>query len=679
MPGLQPWPVIRRNPEFQSAVIRFVIWFTTFFYLYRPELDIAYKGLFTGYFATYALVLVSVLLRPYSLVRRYFTIFVDIIGVSLLLYAQRTVFSPMILIFVWIYIGYGFRYGIHFLLIAAGATLAGVATVSLALDTWSSDRFGTGLMLLILGLLPLYQYSLQKRLERARAAAEVANRVKNEFLSTMSHELRTPLTTIVGMGQLLAETPLNPEQTDYLRSLRASAGVLRTHIQDLLDVARIGAHELALEMRPFQPDRMVVDVARALAENAHAKGLALYAWISPRLPASLIGDELRLRQILRHLLDNAVKFTERGEVRLAAEWQAGKDEGSGALRLRVEDTGVGIPAEKLPSIFEPFWQGDGSLARTHKGAGLGTTMVKALAELMGGSVSVTSTVGAGSVFEVDIPFAAASVTPPPPAPAGMKGRTVLIDSANRFETAVLVDYCHHLGCTVRKTEGADTRSMSESPDFVMLTESASADLEDRLRHYRQVYGEQTAVVAVFGRMMRDLPVDHLEMPFGVNDLYKSLQDSLDLEHRDAKEEQTGTAQAPPSRPAGAAHRVLVVEDDPDISRLIEALLEMKGCTVQTVADGFQALDRFDDGAYDLLLVDLRMPRMDGQPLAREWRAREEASARPRAPMVALTADTLASVREQTLAAGMDDFLTKPVEPDELFKALARLVPGCGQG
>lgn len=679
MIGFQSWPVTIRNPEFQSAVIRFVIWFATFFYLYGPELGIAYRSLFAGYFATYALVLLSVLVRPFSLFRRYFTIVLDITGVSLLLYAQGTVFSPIILIFVWIYIGYGFRYGIQFLLVAAGATLVGVGTVALMLDMWGVDRFGTSLMFLILGLLPLYQYSLQKRLERAKAEAEVANRVKTEFLSTMSHELRTPLTTIVGMGQLLADTPLSTDQADYLKSMRASAAVLRTHIQDLLDIARLGAHELALEMRSFRPDRMVVEVARALAESAHAKELAFYAWISPRLPASLVGDELRLRQILRHLLDNAVKFTEEGEVRLVAEWQAEENGGPGRLRMRVEDTGMGIPADKLSSIFDRFWQGDASLARTRQGAGLGTTMVKALAELMGGSVAVTSTFGDGSVFEVEIPFAAASVTPAAPAPPGLQGRTVLIDSDNAFEKALLVDYCHHLGCEVCKPDTAATGMVSEPPDFVMLGASASAEPEPRLAHCREAYGDQVPVVVVLGRTLQELPVPRLQMPFGADDLYRSLQDALNVEQDDTKEMQAAGGQAPEPREASGVHSVLVVEDDPDISRLIEALLEMKGCAVQAVADGFQALDHFEDGAFDLLLVDLRMPRMDGQSLAREWRAREEASGRAPVPIVALTADTLASVREESLAAGMNDFLTKPVEPDELFKALARLVPGCGQG
>ena len=678
MTGIQSWAVIRRNPEFQSAVIRIAIWLATFLYVYHPELDAAYKGLFSGYFATYLLVLISVLVRPYSAARRYFTIFVDIVGVSLLLHAQQTIFSPLILIFVWIYIGYGFRYGIHFLLIAAGATLAGVAVVSLALDSWSLDHFGTTLTLVVLGLLPLYQYSLQKSLERAKAQAEVANRVKNDFLSTMSHELRTPLTTIVGMGQLLAHTPLSPEQTGYLGSLRASAGVLRTHIQDLLDIARLGAHELVLDSRPFQPERMIADVARAVADNAHAEGLAFYAWISPRLPASLVGDDIRLRQILRHLLDNAVKFTEQGDIRLAVEWEEGSVDGSGLFRFRVEDTGVGIPEEKLPSLFEGFWQADASLARAQRGAGLGITMVKALAELMGGAVKASSILGTGSVFEVEIPFAAESVTPAVPVAPALRDRSVLVDAANPFEFAALADYCRHFGCRVCDAGSDANGAMAQSPDFVILTESASAELEDRLKHCRRAYGNQIAVIGVLSRTPRDLPVPRLQMPFAAEDLCKSLQETSRLGHYEAKDDDVAPAPEHSSQPVGGATRVLVVEDDPDISRLIEALLDMKGCKTQTVADGFQALERLEEGDYDLLLVDLRMPRMDGHALAREWRAREQASGRSRVPMIALTADTLASVREESLAAGMDDFLTKPVEPDELFRALARVVPDACQ-
>jgi CheY-like chemotaxis protein len=342
--------------------------------------------------------------------------------------------------------------------------------------------------------------------------------------------------------------------------------------------------------------------------------------------------------------------------------------------LRVEDTGVGIPEEKLPAIFERFWQADASLARAQRGAGLGTTMVKALAELMGGAVKATSKAGSGSVFEVEIPFAAESVTPAVPVPRGLQDRSVLIDAENPFEAAALADYCRYLGCRVCDARDIARGAVADPPDFVILTESASAGLEDRVKDCRRAYGHQTAVIGVLSRTRRDLPIPRLQVPFVAEDLYRTLQDASSLEHHDTKDDDAGHAVKVPSRPVGTAPRVLVVEDDPDIARLIEALLDMKGCKVQTVTDGFQALERFDDGDYDLLLVDLRMPRMDGHALAREWRAREQGSGRSRVPMIALTADTLASVREESLAVGMDDFLTKPVEPDELFRALARVVP-----
>lgn len=403
---------LRDNPELQSALVRITTCLFGALYIavgaatdyYRVDLPY-YLILFLLYLASNLGFLMSIARRPSWPARVYVGIWLDVVAISLAIFITQEAISPFYLLYILVFISAGTRFGSRHLLVASVTAVLAYNLVLIALDEWSRHTFEATFFLALLVILPWYQHLLLRKVRDAQAEAERANQAKGRFLAFMTHELRTPLTGVIGMAELLKGTRLDHEQSDMVEAIVSSAEVLGALIGDILDHSKIEAHQLELERLPFDPRAPVREVCRVLGERARAGGLELICELAPDLPRRVIGDPLRLRQILFNLVGNAVKFTERGQVRVrVTACPPGAELQRPHLLFEVIDTGIGIAASALPHLFERFRQADESTTRRFGGTGLGTTIARELALLMDGAIGVESVEGQGSRFWVRLPL-----------------------------------------------------------------------------------------------------------------------------------------------------------------------------------------------------------------------------------------------------------------------------------
>lgn len=527
----------------------------------------------------------------------------------------------------------------------------------------------------------------EKALRDAKLAAEEANRAKSEFLANMSHEVRTPMNGIVGMTELALSTDLTSEQREYLETVRSSAESLLGIINDILDFSKIEARKLDIDNIDFDVRYNMEDMLRALAPRAHQKDLELILRVADDVPPALGGDPTRLRQVMLNLVGNAVKFTDKGEVVVRVDVES-REDNRVTLRFAVRDTGIGIPPEKQRHIFDPFTQADASTTRKYGGTGLGLTISTRLVALMGGQIRVESEVGAGSTFIVTLPFEIREATLAPVRKdlKDLSGMSVLVVDDNETNRRILEEVLLSWGMKPTVVDGglpaieALERAHNAGQPFPLaLIDFQMPDLDgfglaERVKSRPEF---QTTVIMMLSSVghrgdaqrVREIGVSsYLTKPVRQN----VLLDAILLVLGGA-----GSAKRPAFvtrhtlNEAKHAVRVLVAEDNAVNRKLIIALLQKHGHEVVAVENGQQAVAKVGSEAFDIVLMDVQMPVMDGLEAIGVIR-KEETGSGTRLPIIALTANAMKGDREACLEAGADAYMAKPINSAELFAMIDSL-------
>lgn len=685
----------RPDSEFQQSLIRLSICVVFFAYLFSPGIFLAESARHTAlvtlvlYFSIGLTITIATLLDlTASPIRRYTSMVLDYGMVSSLLITTGEAGTLLLVVYLWVTLGYGFRYGPTYLITAAAMAVISFSIAMAISPYWGTHLLLSSAFLLSMIAVPLYTVTLLKQLYRAVEREKKANRSKSLFLANMSHELRTPLNGVIGISDLLNETSLNKEQKEYTDIIRNSADTLLELIEKVLDISRIEAGRLSSEPEDFDLHRLINGTVRMLENQASKKGLMLAAHIAPQTPFLLHGDVRHLRQVLINLIGNAIKFTEYGRVDVYVRpvGQANPQR----LRIEVVDTGIGIPENAQGLIFERFTQADPSVTRRYGGTGLGTTIAKQLVEMMGGQLGLQSREGEGTSFWFETPFALQNAKTAHPAEARFEetmrvGILASSDLASRMEE-VIKGWGAETVVVSTTTQLAAKLSVylsGEAPLGAVVVERASLPGDPieflRLLHDDPNLARLPVILVdsanVFGmagsetrsdtHLIRNGFASVLNVPINPTLLFNAVHAAVS---RELPENVVSLAGRFEAQVGAQKLHILVAEDNPVNQRVIRGLLSHAGFEVVLAQDGEEALSILESGDhFDLAIIDMHMPELSGPEVIRRWRFMENGHL----PIIMLTADAREDAEQASKDAGADAFLTKPISSPLLIDMIAQ--------
>lgn len=684
--GIRAW-VKRRltgrpDSEHEMAFNRFVFAGVIAAYVFAVQGHDSAALAITGVYGLIGAVLMGLILWDprRNDIRRAAALVCDLGILTLVMHVGEEATSLLYPIYLWITLGNGFRFGMPWLYGAMGVSLAGFGLLIVTTPFWSAqEHLSIGLLIGLL-IVPGYAGTLIKKLSLATKRAEDASQAKSMFLASVSHELRTPLNAIIGLGALLHDTKLDEEQRDMAGTMNGAARQLLALIDDILDFSRIEAGQMPVHVTEFDLVQLMAELRAMFASQARAKGIRLSMHLTLRTPQHLRADPMHIREVLQNLVGNAVKFTESGSVVIAAD-AVEREDGRIRLRFEVTDTGIGIAPEAAGRIFESFTQADPTIVNRFGGTGLGLTISQRLAKLLGGEIGVTSTPGAGSTFWFTLPVERGETVPK----MNFAGTRMVLLSAARPQSGLLVARLTRLGATVRtvptlaqaatvlaeRREG-ERAALMVWPDHMGV---GFADIVSALRALDPL-AETPTLLLTDEEPPAGLPEPELQrsfqaiLPGGAQ--LDTLAAALVLAREGRPVPVADAAGVPEATRPRRSLRILVADDNRTNQKVVAKILERGGHRVHAVNNGEEALDALETSRFDLVLMDLNMPVMDGIEATKMFRF--ASLGRPRTPVLALTADASPEAARRAAEADMDGCLLKPVQPAHLLEVIDQHVP-----
>jgi two-component system sensor histidine kinase RpfC len=571
-------------------------------------------------------------------------------------------------IYLWIIFGNGFRFGEKFLIIATSISAASFALTVGITPFWRAQAQLSAGLLVGMIIVPLYSITLIRKLSDARRRAEVASEAKSLFLASVSHELRTPLNAIVGTGALLEAAAENPEQQEMSRTVVGAARALLSLIDGILDLSRIEAGKMPAVANDFDLAELLGQIQRMMMTQAQAKDLSLTLHVSARTPLRLHGDDRRLREILLNLISNAIKFTQQGGVTVAVD-RTSTSEAGDRLRFEVSDTGIGIEREAVDRIFETFEQANSKILNTYGGTGLGLSITKKLVLLLNGEIGVDSVVGQGSTFWFDLDFSSKRL--PVAQTELFQGLRAEVISRHPQSVSELVTRLSEWRVPIR----AATKLEAEAFAGIYDTENMLGILSLQPRDSERPASASGLLVKLVASPSHGCPRNREDRPF-ISTLAPPFSDEelmtvLSVALATSPHVTTGSRDLVQASLENPNLRILVADDNRMNQLVISKILQKAGHDVKVVGDGGAALDALTDEEFDVAIMDVNMPVMDGVAVVQNFRF--GAIGDERLPILGLTADASLETRDRCLAAGMDASITKPIEPAALLAAIDEVV------